>query len=196
MDDYKKITLEEQTNLIKYAKANEILKQLLADNLISKEEFERTDKLTATQTIGLNKAMASQRMEQEELSMINNEYVSLTDIARKYNEQSPSYVIQSWISDNRTIEFLHLWEMENNKDFNEDGYRMLTEAAKSNTITLTAKQWIEKTGAVGLISKQGKSGGTYAHPFIACDFNMWIDPEFRFEVVKCFQLNRRTVVEI
>ena len=93
VDDYKKITLEEQTNLIKYAKVNEMLKQLLADNLISKEEFKKTDKLTAAQTIGLNKAMTSQRMEQEELSMINNEYVSLTDIARKYNEQSPSYVI-------------------------------------------------------------------------------------------------------
>ena len=73
---------------------------------------------------------------------------------------------------------------------------MLTEAAKSNAVTLTAKQWIEKTGAVGLISKQGKSGGTYARPFIACDFNMWIDPEFKFQVIKIFQLNRRTVTKI
>ena len=104
-------------------------------------------------------------------------FVSLTDLARQYNRESPGYVIQSWIRDPNTFELLHLWELKNNSDYNEQGYNEIK--AGTATSSLTPKRWIEKTGAIGITSKQGQNGGTYAHPVIAGDFLIWLSPKFK-----------------
>ncbi|MFR3972202.1 MAG: KilA-N domain-containing protein [Subdoligranulum sp.] len=116
----------------------------------------------------------------------SDDYVSLTKIARKYDAANPSYLIQSWLRSRNTVEFLATWERKHNSNFNEDAFQRITVDAKTPQFTLTPKKWIDLTNAIGIISKQGKSGGTMAHPFIACDFEMWNDAEFRFEVVKFF----------
>lgn len=116
----------------------------------------------------------------------SDDYISLTDIARKFDSESPSYLIQSWLRSRKTVEFLAEWERNNNPDFDEQSYRKLVKDVKSPQYTLSPKKWIDATHAMGITSKQGKGGGTMAHPFIACDFEMWNDSMFRFEVIKCF----------
>ena len=116
----------------------------------------------------------------------SDDYVSLTEIAKKYDAANPSYLIQSWLRSRSTVELLATWERKYNSNFNEDAFQRITVDAKTPQFTLTSKKWIDLTNAIGVISKQGKSGGTMAHPFIACDFEMWNDAEFRFEVVKFF----------
>lgn len=100
------------------------------------------------------------------------------------HETNPSYVIQRWLRSYNTIEFLRLWEEKNNLDFNIQGYKLLKEKIDAGSFTLTAKQWVDHTGAIGIQAKQGKGGGTFAHPDIAMDFRMWLDPEVRLELVQ------------
>lgn len=118
-------------------------------------------------------------------------YLSLTDEARSVNQDQPGYVIQSWLRDRTTISFLHYWETQNNENFDAAGYKALEEELKSPTLTLTAKKWIEATRAIGLRSKQGKNGGTYAHPEIACVFRAWLHPEYQYTLVQSFLHDRK-----
>lgn len=116
----------------------------------------------------------------------SDDYISLTDIARKFDSRNPGYLIQSWLRSRKTVEFLAEWEQNNNPKFDEQSYLKLVKDVRSPKFTLTPKKWIDATNAIGITSKQGKGGGTMAHPFIACDFEMWNDSSFRFEVIKCF----------
>lgn len=111
-------------------------------------------------------------------------YVSLTDIAKMKDNKNPSYVIQAWLRDRNTIEFLHLWEREHNRDFYEMGFHKVKRNLSDPSFTLTAKIWKEQTGATGIISKQGNGGGTFAHIDIAIDFYAWVFPKKRYELVK------------
>lgn len=113
--------------------------------------------------------------------------VSLTDLARNKNNSNPSYIIQAWLRDYENIEFLKLWEIQHNPNFNAEACEELIVQMKNSTFTLTPKQWIDKTNAIGLTSKQGKGGGTSAHPDIAVEFHMWLDPKFRMDVVKKYR---------
>lgn len=116
-----------------------------------------------------------------------NEFISLTDIARYKDSQRTDYLIQNWLRNRNTIELLGFWEMLNNPNFKPiefDGFRKL---AGLNSFTLTAKQWIEKTNAVGIISRSGRYGGTFAHPDIALEFASWISIEFKLFLIKEFQ---------
>lgn len=97
-------------------------------------------------------------------------YYSLTNIARKHSDEAPGYVIQSWLRSRNTLEYLKIWEQENNPGFKLQEYEKLLNRIKAGNFTLTPKQWIEKTGAIGIVSKQGKSGGTYAHIKITYEF--------------------------
>ena len=106
-------------------------------------------------------------------------YISLTELVRTHSDDAPGYVIQSWMRSGNTLAFLNLWEKENNPDYYEDGYKELIGKKKAASFTLTPKLWIEQTKAIGITSKQGKSGGTFAHPMIACEFASWLVPEFR-----------------
>ena len=113
---------------------------------------------------------------------------TISDIARNNSEQSPGYVIQSWMRSHSTIEFLRLWEQENNPNFNTQEFTDLQTRLKSDSFTLTPKQWIERTGTIGITSRQGKNGGTYAHPKIAYEFLTWVSPKFKPILIKAFQV--------
>lgn len=115
------------------------------------------------------------------------DFISLTDIAKYKDSKRTDYIIQNWLRNRNTIELLGFWETINNPNFKPiefDGFR---KQAGLNSFTLTAKQWIEKTGAIGLESKQGRYGGTYAHKDIAFEFASWISIEFKLYVIKEFQ---------
>lgn len=117
-----------------------------------------------------------------------NQYLSLGTIARQFSEQQPSYVVQSWLRDRGTLEFLMLWEQENNPEFDIRAYQELLERTRESGFTLTPKHWLERTGAIGITSKQGKTGGTYAHPDIACEFMTWLSPKFRLIMIQSYHL--------
>lgn len=115
------------------------------------------------------------------------DYICLTDIARYKDQHRSDYIIQNWLKNRNVIEFLGLWETINNPTFNPiefDGFKKL---AGLNSFILTAKQWIEKTNAIGIISKSGRYGGTYAHKDIAFEFAAWISVEFKLYLIKEFQ---------
>lgn len=115
------------------------------------------------------------------------DYISLTDIARYKDAERTDDLIRNWLRNRNTIEFLGIWEHLNNPDFKPvefDGFRKL---AGLNSFTLTPKQWIEKTNAIGIVSKSGRYGGTYAHKDIAFEFASWISVEFRLYLIKEFQ---------
>jgi hypothetical protein len=121
------------------------------------------------------------------LSGQREDYISLTDIARYKDSERTDYIIQNWLRNRNTIEFLGVWERLSNPGFNPiefDGFR---KQAGLNSFVLTAKRWIEATRAVGLISKSGRYGGTYAYKDIAFEFASWISVEFRLYLIKEFQ---------
>lgn len=113
-----------------------------------------------------------------------DDYISLTEIARKFDAENPSYLIQSWLRSRNTVKLLAEWEQNNNPAFNESEYHDLLAETRKPQFTLTPKKWIDMTNAIGITSKQGKGGGTMAHPIIACDFEMWNDSGFRFEILQ------------
>ena len=115
-----------------------------------------------------------------------NDYISLTDIAR-YKSDAPDDVIKNWMRNRDTIEFLGLWERLNNPDFKPvefDGFRT---QAGSNAFTMSPKKWIEATGAIGIVSKAGRYGGTFAQKDIAFEFASWISAEFKLYIIKDYQ---------
>ena len=115
------------------------------------------------------------------------DYISLTDIARYRDAERTDYIIQNWLRNRNTIEFMGIWESLNNPGFKPiefDGFR---KQSGLNSFILTAKQWIEKTAAIGLISKSGRYGGTFAHKDIAFEFASWISVEFKLYLIKEFQ---------
>lgn len=115
------------------------------------------------------------------------DYICLTDMARYKDTERSDYLIQNWLRNRNTIEFLGIWEQLNNADFNSiefDGFR---NQAGLNSFSMTAKRWIEATRAIGLMSRTGRYGGTYAHPDIAFEFASWISVEFKLYLIKEFQ---------
>ena len=117
----------------------------------------------------------------------NEDFISLTDIAKYKNPDHADDVIRNWLRNRNTIEFLGIWERLNNPDFNPvefDGIRFQTGL---NSFTLTPKQWIEKTRAAGIVSRAGRYGGTYAHKDIAFEFASWVSVEFKLYLIKEFQ---------
>ncbi len=114
----------------------------------------------------------------------SNDYISLTDIARRFNINNPGYLIQSWLRSRNTIEFLGEWERNNNPEFDESAFEIFIMDVRSPSYTLTPSKWIDTVSAIGLTSKRGKNGCTMAHPFIACDFEMWNDMKFRYKMIK------------
>lgn len=124
-----------------------------------------------------------------------DDFLSLTEVAKKFDSENPSYLIQSWLRSRNTIDFLGEWERNNNDSFDQKAFQKLLIDVRSPSYTLTPKKWIEATNAIGIESKRGKNGGTMAHPFIACDFEMWNDTQFRYEVLKYFMSSKLVVDE-
>lgn len=117
-----------------------------------------------------------------------NDYISLTDIARYKNNDDPRFVIQNWMKTKFTVEFLGIWETLHNSNFNRVEFDAFKNEAGSNAFVLTPQKWITQTNAVGMISKPGRyGGGTFAHQDIAFEFASWISPEFKLYLIKEFQ---------
>ncbi len=115
------------------------------------------------------------------------DYICITDIARYKNSDRTDDLIRNWIRNRNTIEFLGIWEHLNNPIFKPVEFDGFKKQAGLNSFTLTPKQWIEKTGAIGIFSKAGRYGGTYAHKDIAFEFASWISVEFKLYLIKEFQ---------
>ena len=115
------------------------------------------------------------------------DYISLTDIARHKDAERTDYLISNWLRNRNTVEFLGIWEGLNNPAFNPIEFDGIRRQTGLNSFILTAKQWTEKTGAIGLISKPGRYGGTFAHKDIAFEFASWISVEFKLFLIKEFQ---------
>ena len=115
-----------------------------------------------------------------------DDYISLTDIAR-YRSDDPTAVISNWMRSKDTIEFLGLWEQLNNADFKPLEFEGFRNEAGANAFTLSPKKWIDATNAIGIISKSGRYGGTYAHKDIAFEFASWVSPEFKLYIIKDYQ---------
>ena len=116
-----------------------------------------------------------------------DDYISLTDIARYKDSERTNYVIQNWMRNRSTVEFLGLWEVLYNPNFKGIEFDAFKNAAGSNAFSLTPQRWVEKTSAIGVISHSGRYGGTYAHKDIAFEFASWISPEFKLFLIKEFQ---------
>lgn len=117
-----------------------------------------------------------------------NEYISLTDIAKYRNVEDPRYVIQNWMRNRNTIEFLGVWEELHNPDFNRVQFDAVKSEAGLNRFIMTPKRWIEEMNAIGITSKAGRyDGGTYAHSDIAMAFATWISPEFQLYIMKDYR---------
>ena len=115
-----------------------------------------------------------------------NDYISLTDIAR-YKSDEPFIVINNWLRGKDNIQFLGLWESMHNPDFKPIEFDRLKDEAGSNAFTLSPKKWIEKTSAIGIVSKAGRYGGTFAHSDIAMEFASWISPEFKLYIIQDYK---------
>ena len=118
------------------------------------------------------------------LAQAKTDYISLTDMARS---QLQEVVIIKWLSLKSTIEYLGEWEALYNPDFNYTEFGTIKNSAGSNNFVLSVKQWIAATNAIGITSKAGRYGGTYAHKDLAFHFGMWISPKFQLLLVKEYQ---------
>lgn len=116
------------------------------------------------------------------------DYISLTDMARRKNPIAPKDVVKNWLRLRSTIDFLGLWEELNNPNFKGVEFDSFKSHAGENSFTLSPQQWIKSTNAIGLISKSGRyGGGTYAHKDIAFEFASWLSPEFKLYIIKDYQ---------
>ncbi len=115
------------------------------------------------------------------------DYISLTDIAKKRNPEFPADVVKNQLRSRSTIEFLGLWEKIYNPDFKLVEFDQFKNAAGENSFVLTPQKWISTTNAIGITSKSGRYGGTYAHSDRAFEFASWISPEFKLYIIKDYQ---------
>ncbi len=128
-------------------------------------------------------------VQQIEISIISHnqdDYISLTDMTKGFD--GGLALIEQWLRNKDTIEFLGIWErINNNAEFNSSEFEGIRNEAGTNRFYLSAKKWIELTNAKGLIAKAGRYGGTYAHRDIAFEFGSWLSPEFKLYLIKEFQ---------
>jgi hypothetical protein len=115
----------------------------------------------------------------------NEDFICLTDMVKGMDGENSN--IDNWLRNKNTIEFLGVWEQLNNKDFNSLEFEGIMNSAGLNRFHISVKQWVERTNAVGLISKTGRYGGTYAHRDIAFEFGAWISPVFKLYLIKEYQ---------
>lgn len=112
------------------------------------------------------------------------DYISLTDMLKA---KDGDFFISDWLRNRNTVEFLGIWESVHNSDFNYGEFATIKSQAGLNSYKISVKEWVAKTGAIGLVAKAGRYGGTYAHKDLAFEFGMWISPEFKIYLIKEFQ---------
>jgi len=121
------------------------------------------------------------------VTKFDKDYISITDIAKYRNNENPADIIKNWLRSKATIDFIGLWEKLNNKEFKLVEFDQFRKEAGSNYFVLSPKKWIETTNAIGIISKSGRYGGTFAHIDIAFEFASWISSEFKLYLITEFQ---------
>ena len=121
------------------------------------------------------------------LKVNSTDYICITDIARQKNPFEPKDVIKNWMRLKNTLEYLGLWELLNNPTFKGVEFDPLYRDAGSNAFTMSPTRWVELTGAIGIITKNGTGGGTYAQRDIAFKFASWVSVEFELYLIKEFQ---------
>ncbi|MDR0865895.1 MAG: KilA-N domain-containing protein [Candidatus Symbiothrix sp.] len=119
------------------------------------------------------------------ISFEEKDYISLTDMVR--NIENGLALIEKWLRNKNTIEFIGIWEEMYNPHFNSPEFEGIKNSAGLNRFILSVKQWIEKTNSIGIIAKAGRYGGTYAHKDIAFEFASWVSPQFKLYLLKEFQ---------
>ena len=119
------------------------------------------------------------------LEINEKDYISLTDMVKGIENELA--LIEKWLRNKNTIEFLGIWEEMYNPDFNSPEFEGIKNAAGLNRFILSVKQWIEKTHAIGIIAKAGRYGGTYAHKDLAFEFASWVSPQFKLYLLREFQ---------
>ena len=130
------------------------------------------------------------KVKEKEINIIlinNREYISLTDLARYANEEEPKIPIYAWMRNKDVLSYLGLWEKIHNTDFKGHEFETFEIASGKNSFFISPQKWIKSTNAIGIFSKSGNNGGTYAHPDIAFEFASWLSPEFKLYVIQEFQ---------
>ncbi len=117
----------------------------------------------------------------------NKEYISLTDLARYANPEEPKIPVQAWMRNKDVISYLGLWEKLNNEDFKGHEFETFENEAGKHSFYMSPQKWIKETNAIGIISKSGNNGGTFAHSDIAFEFASWLSPEFKLYLIQEFE---------
>jgi hypothetical protein len=123
------------------------------------------------------------------LSHNEDDFISLTDMLKA---KDGDFFISDWLRNRNTVEFLGIWEQVHNPAFNYGEFAIIKSKAGLHSYKISVKEWVAKTGAIGLMAKAGRYGGTYAHKDIAFEFGMWISPEFKIYLIKEFQRLKET----
>ena len=118
------------------------------------------------------------------VKIADEDYISLTDMLKSKDGE---FFISDWLRNRNTIEFLGIWEEIHNPNFNYGEFAIIKSYAGLNSYKISVKEWVTKTNAIGIISKAGRYGGTYAHKDIAFEFGMWISPKFKLLLIKEFE---------
>ena len=121
------------------------------------------------------------------LRIDNKEYISLTDLARYANPEEPKIPVYAWMRNKDVVLYLGLWESINNENFKGHEFETFESEAGKNSFYMSPQKWIKATNAIGIISKSGNNGGTFAHPDIAFEFSSWLSPEFKLYLIQEFQ---------
>jgi len=132
-----------------------------------------------------NQSIVVQGVEIHLFSHDEADYISLTDMVSGF--EGGSTHIDAWLRSKNTIDFIGVWERLNNPNFNSVEFDRIRMEAGTNRFRISAKQWVQKTGGIGLIAKAGRYGGTFAHKDIAFEFGSWLSPEFKLYLIKEFQ---------
>lgn len=130
---------------------------------------------------------------EQEISVVKDDYISLTDMVKHI--ENGLVLIEKWLRNKNTIEFLGIWEEIYNTDFNSPEFEGIKNEAGLNRFSLSVKMWINKTNAIGVIAKAGRYGSTYAHKDIAFEFASWISPKFKLYLIKEFQRLKNDEIE-
>lgn len=122
-------------------------------------------------------------------------YISLTDIAKYKNSEDAAGVISNWLRNRNTLDYLGLWEQLHNPNFKLLEFEGFRNSSGDNAFTISPQKWIKSTEAIGIVSKSGRYGGTYAHSDIAFEFASWISPEFKLYIIKDYQRLKKDEAE-
>ena len=137
--------------------------------------------------------MAKIKVLDSDITIVKDDYISLTDMVR--NIDNGLVLIEKWLRNKNTIEFIGIWEEIYNSDFNSPEFEGIKNEAGLNRFSLSVKMWIAKTNAIGIVAKAGRYGGTYAHKDIAFEFASWISPKFKLFLIKEFQRLKNDEIE-